>query len=187
MGIRPSMCLVFGIDNYEGESRWEKWEATSLAVPEEEIRENPFPKAYLKDVFYNRKSEEWGTVADHIFIGHYVDGVVGLTLKCMDYDSIILRSLAIFHKEYQLEGKHDIPVLNADANENLYYVLDIKKHKSHYNCGDIDWQWGWFYPSMVEVLHMWPVRAYCTRYLLDRAGIASDYHDYRAMLVWEWS
>lgn len=184
MSLRPKMCLLFGIDDCKSKPNWEKWETTSLEVPELEVSE--YYEAYLRDVFFNYSRDKWDNVADHIFFGHHLEGVVGLHLECTSYDSMIVRSLITLNEKWKLEGKCDIPVMDTDDDENLCHVLDIKQHESRYDCGDIAFQWQWFYSPVIEMFSMWPVHAYCTRHLLDRAGIESDYHDYKAMLAWEW-
>lgn len=177
MGTRPQMHLVFGIDDFDSDIPVDV--ETQLYLPDEEIAEGPFELLFLRDTFCHFKTKEWGRICDFLYVGNeWNPGVLGMILTHqMGY------KLSIFHKEYESAGKRDLPVW-----ERADYPLYDKRIESKWRtCGDIEFQWSWFYPSVVESHKMWPIRAYCARWLMQQADVKIDYHRFKAMLVWEWS
>lgn len=189
MGVSPWIGLVFGIDDFHGDIPDEAWE-THLYVPKEEIEKDPFEQGYLKDVFYNHATNEWGYIADHLYDGgEFNPGVIGMVINRSkpDFDNDIVRALSLFHPEYETSGKRDIPVWERVDHPMYARRLQESLDRGTVSCGDVEYQWSWFYPAVVEMQSLWAVHAYCTRWLLRQAGIEIDYRRYKAMLVWQWS
>lgn len=183
MGMRPQMCLVFGVDDFhgrftEGIDIWED----RLCISEKEIEEELYEMLFLRDTFYDYRTKEWHIIGDDLFYdGEFSPSILGLIIASVDYDSTIVRVLSVFHPEYLHAGKKVLPVWEKE--EHPMYA----KRAFGYRCADIEFQPSWFYPSVVEQHTMWPVHAYCTRWLFQQVGVDIDYHKYKAMLVWQWS
>lgn len=185
MGMRPQVHLVFGVDDFfDNLHLSEDIYETQLHVSDSEMEQGPYELNFLRDMFYNRKDQEWGCIASFLYHGtEFVPGVLGMSVNQTNYDSDIMRVLSVFHPEYYEAGKRDLPVW--DATKHSLYARQITNNKPR--CADIEFQWSWFYPSVVEQHNMWPVHAYCTRWLLQQIGVDVDYHRFKAMLVWQWS
>ena len=183
MSITPHMYLIFGVDDFVGETDSDDYE-TRLYLPIDD--DTPDEDFYLRDVFCDQQTKEWAYIHEVLYHGEYPDDtVLGLILGKAEYDSDIVRALSIFHPEYEESGKKDIPVW--DRRKNSIYTKCVYSHRGELpSCGDITFQWSWFYPSVIEAHYMWPVRAYCARWLLRQVGIEVDYRKLKAMLVWEW-
>jgi hypothetical protein len=183
MGMRPQMHLVFGVDDFcghfaEGVDIWED----RLYIPEKEVEEEPYEMLFLRDRFRDCRSKEWHIISSVLFYDpEFSPGILGLVLDSADYDSTIVRVLSMFHAEYFQAGKKDLPVWEKE--ERPLYA----KRAFGSKCGDIEFQPSWFYPGVVEQHIMWPVHAYCARWLFQQVGVDIDYHRYKAMLVWQWS
>lgn len=190
MGVRPKMYLVFGIDNFE-HSNWPDWGDDDrklydepLYIPESELDGSDFERLFLRDAFMDYTTKKWGVIADFLYYGRdWNPGIVGMIVHESHYDTDMVRVLAQFHDEYEMSGKKDLPIL--DPEQNLLYARQVKNRQPR--CGDIEWQWSWFYSATVEAHSMWPVRAYCARWLFQQSKIEVDYRQFKAMLVWEWS
>lgn len=185
MGMRPQMHLVFGVDDFHGylKEGIDIWE-DRLYIPDEKIEEGSYEMLFLEDRFRDYRSKEWHIIGDDLFDDReFSPGVLGLIIASVDYDSTIVRALSVFHPEYLHAGKKDLPIWKRD--EHPQYAREAFKDSN--KCGDIKFQESWFYPSVVEQHIMWPVRAYCTRWLFQQVGVDIDYHKYKAMLVWQWS
>ena len=184
MGMRPQMCLVFGVDDFDGGINYDIWETRIHA---ELDNDKPFTDGFVKDYFFDHKTKEWHYVADDLhYSPGFNPGILGLRIHRTQYDSELVRALSIFHPEYGQAGKLDIPVWDKESHP-LYARHLLTPKDTLPRCGDIEFQWSWFYPSVIEQHNMWPVHAYCTRWLLDFAGVSIDYTTYKAMLVWQWS
>ena len=185
MGMRPQMHLVFGIDDFPDDLRLpEDIYETQLHISDAEIEQGPYELNFLRDAFYDHRTQEWGYIADFLYHDtEFVSGVLGMSINQTGYDSDIMRVLSVFHPEYYKPGKRDLPVWEADKHPS--YARDILNNAPH--CADIEFQQSWFYPSVIEQHNMWPVHAYCTRWLLQQVGVDVDYHRFKAMLVWQWS
>lgn len=182
MGIRPRMNLIFGIDDFADKLDCNVLESKQLFISESEINTDNFENYYLCDSFVD-KDGNWGCAADYIYYNWHSDNsILGFVVNCTRYDSNFMRVLSIFHPEYELNGKLDIPIW--DKKNHLSYARCVEKCMRP--CGDIKFQWSWFYPSIIEQHQMWPVYAYCARWLFQQIGLNIDYHKYKAMLVWEW-
>ena len=185
MGIRPQMHVVFGVDDFFGEIPIDIYE-TQLFISDEEIKAGPHELAFLKDAFFDLSRKEWQFIYDRLYVGsEWNPGVLGMSIFSSDFDSDLVRALSIFHERYETSGKRDLPVWKPEDHQ-LYATRIETGHVATRSCADIEFQWSWFYPSVIEMHTMWPVRAYQTRWLLQQVGIEIDYHRYKAMLVWQW-
>jgi hypothetical protein len=176
------MHLVFGVDDFSGELSKDIVE-TQLHIPDKEIDEGPYEYSFLKDVFYDRTAREWAYVYESLYWSpEFNSGILGMSINQTRHDSDFVRALSVFYPEFYETGKQDLPVW--DKEEHWLYARDITNRLPI--CGDIEFQWSWFYPSVIEQHYMWPVHAYCTRWLLQQVGVDIDYRKFKAMLVWEW-
>jgi len=182
------MQLIFGIDDWDGELDYEELERPIVSPGGVSLH----PFSLLKDIFYCRDSERWGDIVDFLYWGVFCQGdekILGMQIQFAGYDSNLVRALSVFHPEYYVSGKKDIPVWDRD-NHRMYaeqiYTIDENGLQHLPRCDNIEWQWSWLYPSVIEQHHMWLMHAYCTRYLLQQAGIDIDYKRFKAMLVWDW-
>lgn len=182
MGMRPQMHLVFGIDDFAGELPESVYE-TQLYISDEEIESGSYELHFLKDVFYDYIAKEWGWLPSFLFWSpEFHPGVLGMSIDKTQHDSDLVRALSVFYPRFYDSGKRDLPIW--DVKEHSLYAKRVTNDKP--GCAGIEFQWSWFYPSVVEQHSMWPVHAYCTRWLLQQAGVEMDYHIFKAMLVWEW-
>lgn len=177
--------VVFGIDDFSDNLRLsEEFYETRLHITNAELKQL-YENNFLEDVFYDHRTREWGYVADFLYYDPgFNPGVIGMNVNQTDYDSDFMRVLSVFHPEYYVAGKHDLPVWERE--DHPLYAKNIASNKWP-QCADIEFQWSWFYPSVVEQHSMWPVHAYCTRWLLQQVGVNIDYHRFKTMLVWQWS
>ena len=184
MGMRPRMCLVFGVDDFVDSIDDNILE---MRIHAELDNNKPYTDGFIKDRFFDHQANEWHWVIDDLYYSpEFNPGILGLMICRTQYDSDMVRVLSIFHPEYMQVGKLDIPMWDREEHsiyaKRLYGPTDKLTH-----CGDIEFQWSWFYPSVIEQHSLWPVHAYCTRWLLEFVGIHIDYAKYKAMLVWRWS
>lgn len=140
---------------------------------------------YLQDLFKGRDGH-WKLPYEIIFDGsrHEADvltNVFGLILR-ESYNDDLWRALTVLHPEYMEPGYRDIPAW--DPKEHPIYKK--RALAPPYNVADISFQFDWFYPSVIEPHHMWPVYAYCARYAFRRVGVEIDPYRYKLMLVWNW-
>jgi len=169
MGIRPQIKLVFGIDNFTQESVWNEFSEAEI------YHNNDY---YIKGFLFDDKESVW--LYDVL---HCSDNVLGMIINNSDADSDMLRALSLFYPEFSEGGKLDIPV--QEKEKHYLYARRIENNIP--KCEDIQFEWQWFYSSVLESHSMWPVYAYCTRWLFKQVGIEIDYKQFKAMLVWDWS
>lgn len=182
MGMRPQMHLVFGIGDFSGDIS-EDIHEKQLHISDEEIKSGPFEYSFLKDIFYHRAEHKWGYVYEFLYWNpEFSPGILGMSIGRTEYDSDFVRALSVFYPEFYEAGKRDFPVWKKE--EHGLYARNIMSNEPA--CADIEFQWSWFYPSVIEQHYMWPVHAYCTRWLLQQAGVNIDYRKFKAMLVWQW-
>lgn len=171
MSVRPQMNLVFGIENFDGHLDFEELEHT-LNIKNE-------ANSYLKYTFKD------GDIVDFLYWGGWFGSnkILGMKVNQTLHDSDFVRVLSLLHPEYATSGY--VKIEPWDKDEHFLYAKQIEKRFPE--CGDIEFQWGWFYDSVIEAHYMWPVHAYCTRFLLKQTGVKVDYHDFELFLVWDWS
>lgn len=187
MGIRPSIYLVFGIDDYTGDMDWERLETADLSLPTG--KSQPFVHNYVADMLFNSTHRErWKTGDEVVFFGgrdNGLPGVVGLIIATGNSrgDDQIVRALATIDPRFESSGKTDIQPVSPDSREYKWYVAPDMEY------GDIRFQESWAYPPVLERIGMWGAYAYIARHVFERCGLDMtqlDYHRFKAMLAWTW-
>lgn len=178
MGVRPQGYIIFGVDDVNFEPECYDIYEFQIDIP----KSDKFEDLYLRDCFYDKQYEELKLVNECLYRSEGSD-VFGLIISKTKYDSDFIRGLSVFYPRFETSEKLDFPVW--DREEYHVYAKRIREQRFS-GCGDIEWQWSWFYPAVVESHNMWPVHAYCARHLFNQIGLQVDYREFKAMLVWEW-
>lgn len=171
MSVRPKAYLIFGINDFRGSLDYESLERPVIIQDDN--------NSYVR---YTFKSSD---VIDHIYWGGFHEGhnkILGMIVLQSHCDSDLLRVLSVLHPEYECSG-----FIEIDTWQKEDHLLYAKQAEKIVGMDDIEFQWEWFYPSVIEQHTMWPVWAYCTRFILAQAGIEVDYKKLRLFFVWDWT
>lgn len=175
MGVRPSICTVFGIDNFRGSLSDDFWDRR-ISMPESASGD----LAFVKDYAYDCVAEEWRWYPDVVYWSPNTSNrtVLGL-IQGRDFDSITFRVLAMLYPEFFESGRMDVPVIEDEIEKNLR-----RRGEREIKLGDIEFRERWFYPQGFH--RMTPVWGYVTKWLLDSLGVETNPDNYKWMLVWDW-
>lgn len=176
MSIRPTVCTVFGMDNFTGslpESFWER----RVSIPEDN---SDMLLPWIKDCVYDHRAKEWAWYPDVVYCCPQTSNrsVIGL-IKSRDFDSDTFRVLALLYPELYKSGRKDVPLIKGEWERQQRL-----KYEPPSQTGGIPFNPQWLYPYGYH--QMTPVWAYVTRWLLDGLGVKSDPGNYKWMLVWDW-